>query len=157
MTLRADIKRGWCAGRTAGRVYGQEIRRDAAGRREERCPYSEVAACTPQIFTTSARTRDRIRRPLTDWQRRRPLSVVPADELGLSVQHVIRFAVGQHVFAGLVRVLRVGHVTVRRVSWPGASDRYNNIIHRSHLGPDNRTRPGGGAEGRAGLRELGAR
>lgn len=66
---------------------------------------------------------------LTDWHRRRPVSVLSAHDLWLSVQYVVRFAADQHVFAGLVRVLRDGRVTVRRVSWPGASDRYNNIIY----------------------------
>lgn len=66
--------------------------------------------------------------PLTDWHWRWPLSVVPTNQLGLTVQHVVRFAADGHVFAGPVRVLRDGRVTVRRVPWPGTSDRYNISI-----------------------------
>lgn len=116
-----------------GQVFGQEIRRGSV------CVARVRSRFTKKLYVPFPRT-------LTNWHWRRPLSVVLANELGLTVQHVVRFAADGYVFTGSVRVLRNGRETVWRVSWPRTSDRYNTYYTNGlHSGPSgvHRNRGGG--------------
>lgn len=109
------------------RGYGQEIRRNTT--------VGHVRLGDTRLFEVAKHSRlKRLPVPaLTNRHWRGPQSSILTDERGLTVQHVVRFAADGHVFAGSVRILRDGRVTVWWVSWPRASDRYNNTNYA--LGP----------------------
>lgn len=104
----------------------------------------------PAAFVRSRYT-NTLPAPLTDWHWRWPLSVVPTNELGLTVQHVVRFAADGYMFARPVWVLRDGRVTVRRVPWPGTSDRYNISITLRARDQNGMVDDGSGCDGGEGI------